>query len=130
MTLFNYIQANYVSILIIIVLLCLIVVLVNARTIDSFSRLPPNIEELQNYILVQQKKRTEAEAEAEAGTKALVPPDYDMQEKKIENTPEFKLSANSIIRQKTGADHHEQERYVSVYDANFSGILGTTLGTR
>ena len=128
MTLFDYIQANYLSILIIIVLLCLIVVLVNARTTDSFSRLPPNIEELQNYILVQQKKRTEAEAEA--GTEALVPPDYSMQEKKIENTPEFKLSANSIIRQKTGADHHEQERYISVYDANFSGILGTTLGTR
>lgn len=126
MTLFDYIQTNYLSILIIIVLLCLIIVLINARTTDSFSRLPPNIEELQNYILVQQKKRTEAEEE----TEVKVPPDYNMQEKKIENTPEFKLSANSIIRQKTGADHHEQERYVSVYDANFSGILGTALGTR
>jgi hypothetical protein len=125
MTLFDYVKANYMSLLIIFILICLILVLINARTTDSFSNVPPNIEELQNYILVQQKRRAETEAEDKAGDV----PNYGMKEEKIENVPEFKLEPNNIIRQKTGVDYHDQERYVSVYDANFSGILGTTLGT-
>ena len=35
---------------------------------------------------------------------------------------------NTIYRTKTGREFYEQEHFVSIYDSNFGGYLGTTLG--
>ena len=36
---------------------------------------------------------------------------------------------DTIYRTKTGREFYEQENFVSIYDSNFGGYLGTTLGT-
>ena len=47
------------------------------------------------------------------------------QENTIKNTS---MSPNNIFRMKTGRDAYQQEHFVSVYDANFGGMLGTSMG--
>ena len=34
----------------------------------------------------------------------------------------------NIFRTKTGREAYEEEQFVSIYDANFGGMLGTTMG--
>ena len=54
-------------------------------------------------------------------------PNYDKKEQL--NTPEnTNMIFDSIYRSKTGRDEYDQENYVNIYDSNFGGYLGTSLG--
>jgi len=50
-------------------------------------------------------------------------PDFKMNDSEVKN-----MKYNSIYRQKTGRQAHELENFVSIYDSNFGGLIGTKMG--
>jgi len=39
-----------------------------------------------------------------------------------------KCKPKTILRQQTGRENNNIEQYIGIYDSNFGGLLGTTLG--
>ena len=52
-----------------------------------------------------------------------VAPDFKMNDSDVKD-----MKYNSIYRQKTGRQAFELENFVSIYDSNFGGLIGTTMG--
>ena len=52
-----------------------------------------------------------------------VAPDFKMNDSDVKD-----MKYNSIYRQKTGRQAFELENFVSIYDSNFGGLLGTSMG--
>ena len=68
----------------------------------------------------------------------LSPPNYTNEKEEINQTNETQdkqnncnnCNHNKIQRIKTGRDAYQQENFVNIYDSNFGGLLGTTLGLK
>ena len=105
------------------------------NSLGDFSRLPPHIENLPHQQMMPQVPPA-ADQTPDTGqnfnTGTLKNnnegvPNFGRtnQENTIKNTS---MSPNNIFRMKTGRDAYQQEHFVSVYDANFGGMLGTSMG--
>ena len=79
---------------------------------------PPHIEHLKHKQQIPQKINL---------AKNYIPPNYG--KKSQENTPDnTKMAPGNIYRMNTGRDAYQEEQFVSIYDANFGGMLGTNMG--
>ena len=112
----NFFQNNIILLILITVLIGVIIYL----SIDNFDniRVPPHIEELP----LQQMTSTIEQSDNEINA-----PNFERKNEK--NTPENTImNPGNIYRKKTGREAYEEEQYVSIYDSNFGGMLGTTMG--
>tara|TARA_Y100000816_G_C25912271_1_gene475787 strand:+ start:37 stop:342 length:306 start_codon:yes stop_codon:yes gene_type:complete len=83
-------------------------------------KIVPNIQTLNYYQLV---------ASAEKPMITNSPPNYNLSQKSISiNKTQAPLEYNSIYRNDTGRKAYQNEQYVNIYDSNFGGRLGTTMG--
>ncbi len=113
----NIIENTYVQVLIIIIFVCIIIYLLcTDNFIDNFN-IPPHIQDLK----MSQKTLYEDVNNN--------PPNYDSDDNDDNNNEDNKQIGN-ILRINTGRDAYQQEQFVSIYDSNFGGLLGTTLGTK
>ena len=78
---------------------------------ESFLYNPPNIEELKNDI--QQLKNEELKNEEN---------ENEEDEELCKYNTKYELSRNENIL--------KPQQFVNIYDSNFGGLLGTTLGTK
>ena len=106
-----------------IVILLVIINIIVGTVKSSFNnvpeRVPPHINELKFSEQIPQTNLRKSENANNA-------PNYGTQNKHITNT--VNMRPGEVYRQKTGRDAFEAEQYVSIYDANFGGIIPTTLG--
>ena len=108
-----------IVLLVLIFLPVLIVTIIISNKKSNFTQVP-HIDDLEHYVLVNSNENNENKNE-------YIPPDYG--KKEIKNTPEnTKMRPNKIYRQKTGREMYEEEQFVSIYDSNFGGMLGTNMG--
>ena len=100
----------------------------NFTDIDNFSD-PPHIEELDHEQMIPQNKPFELQKpESEIKEQVGVAPDYNKTNQRI-TKENVSMMPGNMYRLKTGCEGIEQERFVSIYDSNFGGLLGTSLGT-
>ena len=55
-------------------------------------------------------------------------PNYGLEQETI-TKDNVRMVPGQIYRQNTGRDAYQLENYVSIYDSNFGGLLGTSMGT-
>lgn len=126
-----------VQVIIIIVLLSIIIWLVSENfsnisdtfTDDAFNRRPPHIEQLPHQQLVPQGPPAASQnpSSSDRDGMSIGPPNFGR--KNQENTPDnTRMVPGNIYRMNTGRDAYQQEEFVSIYDANFGGMLGTNMG--
>jgi hypothetical protein len=114
-----YIQI-FLFVLIFLPILIVTVIISNKKS--NFSQVA-HIDDLEHYVLVNSNENNENNE----NKNEYIPPDYG--KKEIKNTPEnTKMRPNKIFRQKTGREMYEEEQFVSIYDSNFGGMLGTNMG--
>ena len=83
-------------------------------------KIVPNIQTLNYYQLVASAKKPMI---------TNSPPNYNLSQKSISiNKTHAPLEYNSIYRNDTGRIAYQNEQYVNIYDSNFGGRLGTTMG--
>ena len=118
-----------VQVIIIIILLTVIIWLVSENFSnvkdDAFNRRPPHIEELTHHQLVSQS--TEGNEGTEGTDESNNAPNFGRknQENTLDNT---RMVPGNVYRMNTGRDAYQEEQFVSIYDANFGGMLGTNMG--
>ena len=126
-----------VQIIIIIVLLSIIIWLVSENfsnisdtfTSDAFNRRPPHIEQLPHQQLVPQGPPAASQdpSSSDRDGMSIGPPNFGR--KNQENTPDnTRMVPGNVYRMNTGRDAYQEEQFVSIYDANFGGMLGTNMG--
>ena len=132
-----------VQIIIIIVLLSIIIWLVSENfsnisdtfTSDAFNRRPPHIEQLPHQQLVPQGPNgpngpptaSQNPSNSDRDGMSIDPPNFGR--KNQENTPDnTRMVPGNVYRMNTGRDAYQEEQFVSIYDANFGGMLGTNMG--
>ena len=122
-------QNNIFLIIIIVILIVIIIYLLmdnfkdTFKSLNEFSRFPPHIDNLSHQQMIPQNKdKIIIESNEEV-------PNYGKINQ--ENTPEnTTMEYNNIYRRKTGRDAFEEEQFVSIYDSNFGGLLGTNMGLK
>ena len=129
----KFFNNKIVLIAIIIILVIILIFLLTDNFTDTFNnlnnnRVPPHIENLMHEQMTPQvppaADQTPAKSTNATDNNA---PNYNR--KNEINTPEnTKMIPGNIYRMKTGRQAFEQEQFVSIYDANFGGYLGTNLG--
>ena len=138
----QFLENKYFQIGVIIVLILIIVWLLTDKNTDTFtdyfeneeidvdfSRVPPHIEKLEHSQLVPQipPAASQEPSRSPYSGEHIDPPNYHRKNQK--NTiKDIKMVPGNIYRSKTGRDAYEEEQFVSIYDANFGGMLGTTMG--
>ena len=125
----KFFKNNLVQITIIVVLTLVIIFLL---TIDNFESVPPHIEELYHEQMIPQNKpeelqKPETEIVDKQGNHDNIPPNYGKTNERVTNE-NVRMVPDNIYRMKTGREGIEQEQFVSIYDSNFGGLLGTSLG--
>lgn len=132
-----------VQVIIIIVLLSIIIFLVSENFSDvsdvsdvsdtftnaAFNRRAPHIEQLPHQQLVPQDSPVASQdpSSSDRDRMSIGPPNFGM--KNQENTPDnTRMVPGNIYRMNTGRDAYQEEQFVSIYDANFGGMLGTNMG--
>jgi len=132
-----------VQIIIIIILLAIIIWLVsenfsnvsdtftdeNFISNDAFNRRPPHIEQLPHQQLVPQDPPAASQdpSSSDRDGMSIDPPNFGR--KNQENTPDnTRMVPGNVYIMKTGRDAYQEEQFVSIYDANFGGMLGTNMG--
>lgn len=126
-----------VQVTIIIILLVIIVCLVSENfsnvsdtfTDDAFNRRPPHIEQLPHQQLIPQHPPAASQnpSNSDRDGMSIDPPNFER--KNQENTPDnTRMVPGNVYRMNTGRDAYQQEQFVSIYDANFGGMLGTNMG--
>jgi len=126
-----------VQVIIIIILLAIIIWLVSENfsnvsdtfTDDAFNRRPPHIEQLPHQQLVPQDPPAASQdpSSSDRDGMSIGPPNFGR--KNQENTPDnTRMVPGNIYRMNTGRDAYQEEQFVSIYDANFGGMLGTNMG--
>tara|TARA_B100001093_G_scaffold519550_1_gene609073 strand:- start:28 stop:363 length:336 start_codon:yes stop_codon:yes gene_type:complete len=101
------------KILIIIALIVIIIALFIKDKFKNVSKLPPHINQMKLEQL--------------APTTTNNVPNYTNNVQQI--TPKTaSTNPGNIYRLNTGRDAYQQEQFVSIYDANFGGMLGTNMG--
>ena len=124
----KFLENPYFQISVIVILVIVIIFLLSEKFKDDFEndldnfndfRVPPHIEMLKHGQMVSN--------ESNESNDSLNPPNYNL--KNQINTPDnTHMGPGKIYRMNTGRDGYQQEQFVSIYDANFGGMLGTTLG--
>ncbi len=131
MNIISFIKNNVIQLSIILVLIIVIIFLLtidNFTDTDNFS-IPPHIEELDHEQMIPQNKPLELQKpESEIKEPVGIAPDYNKTNERI-TKENISMVPSNMYRLKTGREGIEQERFVSIYDSNFGGLLGTTLGT-
>lgn len=122
----EFFKNNAIKLLIIIVLILAIVYLLMT---DNFT-VPPHIDQLHHEQMVPQNKPMELQKPVlnESNESSNIPPNYGKTNQPI-TKENVSMKPDNIYRIKTGREGIEQEHFVSIYDSNFGGLLGTTLGT-
>ena len=126
-----------VQVIIIIILLAIIIWLVSENfsnisdtfTDDAFNRRPPHIEQLPHQQLVPQYPPAASQdpSSSDRDGISIGPPNFGR--KNQENTSDnIRMVPGNVYRMKTGRDAYQEEQFVSIYDANFGGMLGTNMG--
>ena len=120
---------NKILLLTVIVVIISIIIYVLVKK-DNFSKLPPHIENLSLKQLIPQLVPPIANQKPNTNLNYntnINAPNYGKTDENnnIKNTL---LKPNNIYRINTGRDAYKQEEFVSIYDSNFGGMLGTTLG--
>ena len=136
----QFLENKYFQIGIIIVLISIIVWLLTDKFTDTFtdyfenedtdfSRVPPHIEKLEHSQLVPQMPPAASQEPSKSpySGEHIDPPNYH-RKNEIDTITDTKMVPGNIYRSKTGRDAYEEEQFVSIYDANFGGMLGTTMG--
>jgi len=128
-----------VQVIIIIILLSIIIWLVSENfsnvNDDAFNRRPPHIEQLPHQQLIPQgptgpngpSAASQDPSSSDRDGMSIDPPNFGR--KNQENTPDnTRMVPGNIYRMNTGRDAYQEEQFVSIYDANFGGMLGTNMG--
>jgi hypothetical protein len=105
------------------------------NSLGDFSRVPPHIENLPLQQMMPQvppahDRTPDTGTNYNTGTHKNInngAPNFGRtnQENTIESTS---MIPGNLFRTKTGREAYEEEQFVSIYDANFGGMLGTTMG--
>lgn len=126
-----------VQVIIIIILLAIIIWLISENfsnisdtfTNDAFNRRPPHIEQLPHQQLVPQDPPAASQdpSSSDRDGISIDPPNFGRknQENTLDNT---RMVTGNVYRMNTGHDAYQEEQFVSIYDANFGGMLGTNMG--
>ena len=133
----QFFSRKLVQVIIIIILLAIIIWLVSENfsnvsdtfTDDAFNRRPPHIEQLPHQQLVPQGPPAASQdpSSSDRDGMSIGPPNFGR--KNQENTPDnTRMVPGNVYRMNTGRDAYQEEQFVSIYDANFGGILGTNMG--
>lgn len=133
----NFFSKKLVQVIIIITLIIIIVFLISENfsnisdtfTDDDFNRRPPHIEQLPHQQLVPQDPPAASQnpSNSDRDGMSIGPP--NLGRKNQENTPDnTRMVPGNVYRMNTGRDAYQQEQFVSIYDANFGGMLGTNMG--
>jgi hypothetical protein len=96
---------------------------------EMFNRRPPHIEQLPHKQLVPQGPPAASQdpSSSDRDGMSIGPSNFGM--KNQENTPDnTRMVPGNIYRMNTGRDAYQEEQFVSIYDANFGGMLGTNMG--
>ena len=136
-TIIQYFSKPLVQIMIIIILLAIIIWLISENfsdvsdkfTSDDFNRRPPHIEQLPHQQLVPQDPPAASQnpSSSDRDGISIGPPNFGR--KNQENTPDnTRMVPGNVYRMNTGRDAYQEEQFVSIYDANFGGMLGTNMG--
>ena len=124
-------------IIIIIILLAIIIWLVSENfsnisdtfTGDAFNRRPPHIEQLPHQQLVPlgPPAASQDPSSSDRDGMSIGSPNFERknQENTLDNT---RMVPGNVYRMNTGRDAYQEEQFVSIYDANFGGMLGTNMG--
>jgi hypothetical protein len=136
----QFLENKYFQIGVIIVLILIIVWLLRDNNTDTFtdyfeneetdfSRVPPHIEKLEHSQLIPQMPPAASQEPSRSpySGEYIDPPNYH-RENEMNTIKDTKMVPGNIYRSKTGRDAYEEEQFVSIYDANFGGMLGTTMG--
>ena len=122
-----------VQVIIIIILLSIIIWLVSENfsnvNDDAFNRRPPHIEQLPHQQLVPQGPPAASQnpSSSDRDGMSIDPPNFGRKNQK--NTPDnTRMVPGNVYRMNTGRDAYQEEQFVSIYDANFGGMLGTNMG--
>ena len=122
-----------VQVIIIIILLAIIIWLISENfsnvTNDTFNRRPPHIEQLPHQQLVPQGPPVASQnpSSSDRDGMSIGPPNFGR--KNQENTRDnTRMVPGNVYRMNTGRDAYQEEQLVSIYDANFGGMLGTNMG--
>lgn len=122
-----------VQIIIIIILLGIIIWLISENFTDTFisedfNRRPPHIEQLPHQQLVPLDPPAASQDPVFSEySSSSDPPNF--RRKNQENTPDnTRMVPGNIYRMNTGRDAYQLEQFVSIYDSNFGGMLGTNMG--
>lgn len=95
---------------------------------NSFSRVPSHIEKLPLQQMTQVSQVSPVSPVSPVSGDKSDAPNYGKTSEP--NTPEnTKMIPGNIYRMNTGREAYQQEEFVSIYDSNFGGLLGTSMGT-
>ncbi len=131
---FKFFNKPVAQITIIIILIIIIICLISENFTDKFSnnafeRVAPNINLLNHSELVKSQDPAASQDPSNSQKDGMLinPPNYGR--KNQENTPNnTTMSPGNIYRMNTGREAYQQEQFVSIYDSNFGGMLGTNMG--
>jgi len=119
-----------ISLLFIFALIILIIMVIFNNS-ETF--VPPKIEELDFIRMgVKEDPVTEDPVIEDSVINYInqddsIPPNYNLKENRDKSNC---LNSDSIYRINSGRQPLQQEQYVSIYDSNFGGLLGTQMGLK
>ena len=124
----NFFKSKRVQIAIIFLLIILIILLMNENFKDTFS-VPPHIEQLEHKQLIPQEPPASSQSPTNINENGIEinPPNFKREEQ-INNKQNTNMIPGNIYRRGTGRDAYQEEQFVSIYDSNFGGMLGTNMG--
>ena len=134
----NFFGNPIIQIFIIIILIIIIIWFFSenfSNINNNFNRRPPHIEQLPNQQLIpqvppaasQEPAFSQVSSSSDRDGMSIGPPNFGR--KNQENTPDnTRMVPGNVYRMNTGRDAYQEEQFVSIYDANFGGMLGTNMG--
>ena len=82
---------------------------------------------LQQVVPLIPPARSQSPSKSNKSGEYINPPNYNRVNQPT-TQDNAKMVPGNIYRMNTGRDAYQQEQYVSIYDANFGGMLGTNMG--
>ena len=132
-TIIDFLKNKYVLGTIIMLMIFLIIYLLKDNFLDKFenltglNRLPPHVERLSLQQMMPQDPPALDQTPSTYTNYNIDAPNFKRNNKSNNIKSTSMISGNSY-RMKTGREAFEQEQFVSIYDSNFGGLLGTTMG--
>ena len=143
----KFLENPYFQISVIVILVIVIIWLISEKFRDGFEndlsnfydfeRVPPHIEQLEHGQMVRNDSdgrndsdyRVDSQEPSNSNKDGLSknPPNYHLHNQ-LNTSENTQMGPGRIYRMNTGRDAYQQEQFVSIYDANFGGLLGTSMG--